>query len=128
MERLRYRALKGRQGDWLVEVEWEDGTTELLPTAHSRFYDGATRVYSRTDNSMERFNGKLSSWKERIYRTHKVVLTDSDWDADDPLTIGHTPPKRTGYVGVFDIAELEFEGTGAVHSFKLVNRYQKTGR
>ena len=121
MERLRYSNLTGRQGDWLVEVTWEDGTTELLPTAHTRFYDGATRIYLRTDNSMERFNGKLSSWKDRIYRTQKVVLTDSDWDTD-------APPKRTGYIGVFDIAELEFKGTGAAHSFKLVNRYQKTGR
>ena len=31
MERLRYRQLKGHQGDWLVDVEWEDGTMELVP-------------------------------------------------------------------------------------------------
>jgi hypothetical protein len=125
---MRYRDLTGRQGDWLVKVTWEDGSIELVPTAHNKFYDGATGTYRRTDNSMERFKGKLSSWKDRICETHKVVLTDDDWHADAPLRIGHTPPKRSGYVGVFDISELECEGTGAVHSFKVVKRYEKTGR
>jgi hypothetical protein len=125
---MRYRDLTGRQGDWLVKVTWEDGSIELVPTAHDKFYDGATGIYRRTDNSMERFKGKLSSWKNRIHETHKVVLTYDDWDPDAPLRIGHTPPKRSGYVGVFDISELECEGTGAVHSFKVVKRYEKTGR
>jgi hypothetical protein len=66
MEQMRYRGLTGRQGDWLVEVTWEDGAIELVPTAHKKIYDGATRTYRRTDNSMERFNGNLSSWKERM--------------------------------------------------------------
>jgi hypothetical protein len=119
--RLRYLAREGRQGGWLVEVKWEDGTTELLPTAHKRFYDFSTKTYRRTDNSMEQFNGKLTSWKERIHQTHKVVLTDDEW-GDDVAA----PPKRKGYLGVFDIDELESEGSGATHSFKIINRYQKT--
>ncbi len=120
-ERLRFCALKGRQGDWLVEVEWEDGSTEQVPVAHTKFYDGASHIYRREDSTLERFKrfkGKVAKWRDRLYRSSKVVLTDDIWEGD-------APPKRNGYVGVFDISELEFEGE-AGHSFKIVNRYQKT--
>jgi hypothetical protein len=81
---MRYRDLTGRQGDWLVKVTWEDGSIELVPTAHDKFYDGATGIYRRTDNSMERFKGKLSSWKIGSMRPTRLSL---------PTTIG-TPTLR----------------------------------
>jgi hypothetical protein len=121
MYMLRYRDIKGRQGDWLTAVTMEDGTVELLPTAHARFYDFKTGVYRREGHSMERFPGKLASWREQLCQTKKVVLTHDTWNGDGP-------PKRDGYIGVFDIADLELNETGAVHNFRVVGRYQKTGK
>ena len=97
------------------------GPWSWYPTAHKRFYDGLTHIYRREDGKMERFSGKLRTWLERLCQTHKVVLTEDEWVPD-------APPKRRGYLGVFDIADLEFEGKGAVHTFKLVYRYQETAR
>jgi hypothetical protein len=120
-DRLRYRSLKGCQGSWLIEVTYEDGTTEMVPNAHADFYNGRTRRYVRKNDDMMKFPSKRESWRERLYRSHKVVLTESSWE--DEVGVGGNLHRKS-YVGLFDIAELEENDDS--HSFTITNRYQKT--
>ena len=120
-DRPRYRGLAGTQGSWVVTIMWENGTEELAPVAHAKFYDYGSKIYKRDDSTLEKFKrypGKLASWFEHLHLSHKVVMTRDIWKDG-------APPKRDGYIGVFDIAEMEFEGA-AGHKFKITNRYQKT--
>ena len=122
MTRKTYKTIKGRQGDWLCEVTFSDGSVELIPTAEKARLHG-THYHNRSDGpvSMKRFPGKLASWKAALLATNKVVLAESQGE------LGQETIRREKYIGVYDVANVKLIGE-VEHSFDLVGRYYGTQR
>ena len=114
------KRLRGSQGSWDVEVTYADGSKEVLPTAHQLFWkvDQNGPYYQRgpADLSWEGFrqNAKFADHVAFLDAKKRVVLTTDDIDEVTGLF------KRTGYVGVFDIAEVSLGENGLF--FRFVRR------
>jgi hypothetical protein len=114
------KKIRGCQGSWDVEVTYADGSKETLPTAHQYFWkvDQAGPYYQRdaADASWAGFqqNAKFADHVALLNAKKRVVLTTDDINEGTGLW------KRTGYVGVFDIAEVSLSENGLF--FRFVRR------
>ena len=114
------KKIRGSQGSWDVEVIYADDSKETLPTAHKYFWkvDQAGPYYQRgpADASWANFqqNGKFADHVVLLNAKKRVVLTTDDINEASGLW------KRTGYVGVFDIAEVSLGENGLF--FRFVGR------
>jgi hypothetical protein len=122
MKFKHYRKIFGPQGSWLAKVTWDNGTTEMLPTAHKECLIGMhyRRRITNPAFTMSRAPGKLEAWKTALLTHHKIVLTESTGE------VGETEVKRKGYIDIFDVENIELIGDGAEHDFDLCRRYSKT--
>jgi hypothetical protein len=111
------KTIRGTQGSWDVEVAYADGSKETLPTAHKHFWkvDHGGPYYERgpTDVSWANFsqNPKFAPHLALLNEKWRVVLTTDEIDEAAGLF------KRTGYVGVFDIAEVSVGENGLFFRF-----------
>ena len=108
---IRTVKVKGSQGSWLVTVKLK-GETQMPPTAHKEFLRGM--LYVRKDGEMAKREGKYKKWLDALLKTKMVVLTDDTW-VGEPGTEG-SKVKRTHYIGVFAITDINFPRiTSGIH-------------
>ena len=68
--RIGNKVIKGKLGNWLVEVTWDDGRKAMLPCVHHRFFNDATKRYAYDAIDMLKYPGKLKAWEAAIVK-HK---------------------------------------------------------
>jgi hypothetical protein len=114
------KTIRGSQGSWDVEVTYADGSKEVLPTAHRYFWkvDQTGPYYQRdpADASWSGFrqHAKFADHVALLNAKKRVVLTTDDINEAAGVF------KRTGYVGVFDIADFSLDESGLF--FRFVRR------
>jgi hypothetical protein len=121
MGTIQYR---GTQGSWNVEVTYADGTKEVLPTAHRLFWkvdrDGPYFQRGPSDVGWQHYTGrkkKFAAYMELLKAKKRVVVTNDDFDMETGFA------KRTGYVAVYDVADISLDADGLFYRF--VNRIKQ---
>ena len=113
------KKLTGMQGSWLVNVTYDDGSTERLPTAHAYFWSSGNQYQRRSgdvgSNGFFRDNPKkFAEYIEALKANKRVVLTKDDIDE----ATAHF--KRADYQGVFDVEDITLSGDSL--RFRFVRR------
>jgi len=108
---------------WFATATWEDKTQDRLPCAHKYWCEGNWPHYSdawfgTTDAA---HHGKVAPWIAAAKADPRVILTEDAVNKDAISGDGFFT--RTGYVGVFDIADLIIDRDGL--RFKFTKRYSK---
>ena len=65
--RIGNKVIKGKLGNWLVEVTWDDGRKAMLPCVHHRFFNDATKRYAYNAIDMLKYPGQV----EGLGRSHR---------------------------------------------------------
>jgi hypothetical protein len=114
----RVKKLSGMQGSWLVNVTYDDGSTERLPTAHAYFWvHGQPPHYQRRlgdVGSTGRDTKKFTDYIDALKAKKRVVLTKADIDE------ATAPFERADYLGVFDVDDIKLSDDSL--SFRFVRR------
>jgi hypothetical protein len=107
MEKLRAVDFTGQRGSWHAEVQYDNGESETLPCVHAHFWkNGGGGAYYMDPHQTPTCKGNefLKHW-DNLRKTRRVILTK------DNAIPGHAPGagrfERTGYIGVYDIADAE---------------------
>jgi hypothetical protein len=119
----KWTNIKGQQGQWYATVRWEDGETQVLPCVHRYYFKKGAQgpYYHDTLEGVSMEDARLLKHLEQIRSSRRVIVTD---DEVDETKFGDGRFRRTGYVAVFDIDDLEIEGHG--YRFRFVERYGKS--
>lgn len=104
--------ISGQAGRWTAQVTYPDGQKQELGCVHQYFFKGMeysapalTKV-----NVGTRGRNEYRRCCDLIRETNRVVITLDSFDDTRPLGDGSF--KRTGYVGVYQIANLIEDDNG----------------
>jgi hypothetical protein len=116
----KYRSITGRIADWWAKVKWDNNAVEQLPCAHQMFalredgrmfyHDPLNWGEKGKDGANALQEPKFARWCEDVRKVGRVILT-----TDIILESGAL--KRTGYVAVYDVANLTVDETGLKFDF-----------
>jgi hypothetical protein len=99
------KGIKGSRGSWEASVPYTDGTKEQLPCVHKHYRAGFFYHEQRENfgNSVKR-DRHIALIRDK----GRVVLTD------DIVDESKHPPliERKGYVGVYSVADVNFDDDG----------------
>jgi hypothetical protein len=114
----RVKKLRGMQGSWLVDVTYDDGSVERLPTAHAYFW-ASGKEYHRGlgdvgSTGFFKDTKKFTDYIDALKAKKRVVLTKDDIDE----AAHHF--ERTDYLGVFDVDDIKLSDNSL--SFRFVQR------
>jgi hypothetical protein len=117
------RKIEGRQGDWRHAVTFDDGSVEMIPTAHVEKLHGLEYEHEVSAGK------KWDKAREAFLATSKCVLTRSNrmpvrGRREGLECSGGVPLKRPDAIAVFDIEGLQIEGARV--KFRLGRRYKPT--
>jgi hypothetical protein len=123
MTRKRWVKISGERGTWSAKVTWEDGTVERLPCAHQYFWTNGRGYHDplNWEGGREQAlkDSRMKNWIAMALETNRVILTTDAINENGER--GGAFFTRTGYVGVYDVADLQADvATGL--------RFQFTGR
>lgn len=120
MNAPKWISIKGHAGQWSAEGRWDDGSKEILPCVHQCYWRTEERgsYYHDPLDGLSMQDPKVLKHFEQLRTANRVILTSDDVDETKQ---GGGRFRRTGYVGVFDIAELEVDRQG--YRFRFSKRH-----
>jgi hypothetical protein len=109
---------QGLTGSWEAEVVYTDGSKEVLPCLHQHFWCPGG-LYDDPWSAEARRTGKFAKHTALIREMGRAILTTDAVDETKNRGFGFF--QRTGYVGVFDIADFVLDDSGM--RLRFVARY-----
>lgn len=123
----KWKSITGFQGQWKAEVEWDDGSKEVLTCVHQLLCKGSGSGFRYEDpndwiGKNVAARSKFAEQVQMIKSERRVIVTTDSINENVPYGDGYYT--RTGYVGVFDVADIKSNSNGRL-AFRFTKRYAK---
>ena len=125
---MKYKKIRGLQGQWKAEVTWEDGSKELLTCVHQKLCKGGGASFRYEDPNgwidvnNKRRDKQFAEQVGMLQSKQRVVVTVDKVNEGKPYGDGYFT--REDYLGVFDIADLRFDDNGRL-AFRFTKDYRQ---